>query len=733
MADQQSYQLKLPQAEIDRLGRRVYQDYRNALSDHDARIKRWTEYFRRWRARVDMPALGEQEKSNFPVPVIRWHVAAKWAKNMDALFGDDAEIVAVPVGPSDYRNDAKIGAYMTWRVFNDMKLTTPFCQFELYKILYGRAVAYAPWCVKTFDVPTSDGVKQVPYYKGPDFQVLEPDDFVVPAEQVQCLHDFSWVIRKYRVTPNDLLLGEDDGRYTGIRKNWDLILKGAYRRQQRDYEGDEIKLEKDDAEGVTMQSGLSIGNTLLVLEWYGKWRMLKRGVKDADEWDTQKRDMYERDIVVRFIPDLQLVVGVQDLAQLYPATPKRRPFVEASFQKDGSYWCDGLAAQLIDIEDEVRSNHNLGTDAQELAIAPLIFYRPGSGYNPDTFVLKPGQEVPVDNPNQDVRVVEFPFNGEAVQLKEQSVLAYAERLTGLSDMALGRQSDRPNAPKTARGTVAILEEGNVRMTLDTTTMREDMAAVLQHFWMLEWMFADEETFFRVTEEDANGLFPVREGGSILTQAERNGRYDFRLEFATSKWSREAEKERTLARYQLDLQNPLIVQNPLALWRVTKDAHAALGDPNFADLVPEPPHPDLPHNPKEEWAMIQQGEDVHVNPMDNDELHMIRHMRDLETAQRDNYGDQEAITRLKAHYIDHIHQLEQKKLVQALAERMVQRAAELQHQVSGQLPPGVLMPPGTGSIPATPMPLQGSIPSPISPAPFKSPGASAPAAGETPAQ
>src|SRR5579875_2719169 len=156
------------------------------------------------------------------------------------------------------------------------------------------------------------------------------------------------------------------------------------------------------------------------------------------------------------------------------------------------------------------------------------------------------------------------------------------------------------------------------------------------------MFGDEETFFRVTEEDANGLFPVKQGGAVLTQAERNGEYDFRLQLATSKWSREAEKERTLARYQLDLQNPLIAQNPNALWRVTKDAHEALGDPNFADIVPEPPQPDLPKNPKQEWSEMQQGVTVLVYPMDNDELHMIRHMKDLNTAIANKYPDQQAI-------------------------------------------------------------------------------------------
>ena len=267
----------------------------------------------------------------------------------------------------------------------------------------------------------------------------------------------------------------------------------------------------------------------------------------------------------------------------------------------------------------------------------------------------------------------------------------------------------------------LMQAGNLRMTIDTVTLREDYALIFQWFWLLEFMFGDPETFFRVTEEDANGLFETTSGGSILAKDERNGSYDFRLELATSVWSRAADKENTLARYQLDLQNPLVINNPVALWHVTNDAHKALGDPNFADLVPEPPAPDLPLNPKDEWARIQQGETIHVNPMDNDQLHMIRHMKDLQLAVDSKYADQDAIATLKQHYVDHLHQLQEKALVQAIVQKAVQQASALGKNPAsglgtgmGQLPPGVMAPPGGATMPAPPIPLAGSQPPALKP-------------------
>lgn len=676
--EQQDFQLKWPQAELSRIANRIQTDYRSALADHNRRMQRWREYYRRWRQSTDTPMLGEEAASNVPVPYVQWNVFTKWAKEMDGLFGDDAEIVAVPVGPSDYRKDKKISRYMTWRVFNSMKLLSPFCEFVLRKIIFGRSIAYSPWKRDTFEVQG----KEIVDYEGPDFVPLWPDDFIVPAEEVRTLHEFSFVIRRTRLTPDQLLDGEDEGRYQNITKNWQQILSAAQSGRQRDFDGEEIKREKDEAEGVSYEAPQSAGEWITVLEWYGRWRPLKAGVgksgggsaKDASEWDFSKREMRQREYVIRYIPDLNLIVGVQDLEQLYPTKKNRRPFVETSMVKDGTYWSMGMGEMLIKLEDELRVNHNQATEGAQMAMNPPLGYRPAAGVTPETIKLEAGLAIPLDNPANDIVQIKIGTNLEAATWKEQVTLAYGEKLTGLGDLQMGRQSDRPNAPRTATQTVKLLEEGNVRISLDTKVLSEDMSVVLSHFWDLEYMFSSEQTFFRVTEEDADGLFPVNNGGSMVTLEDRDGRYDFRLKFANSVWSKEVKKEQSLARYQLDLQNPLIMQNPRALWAVTRDAHEALGDPNFADLVPEPPAPDIPVDPREEWARMQEGEDVHINPMDNDQVHMIRHYRDWQESKTDPQRDPQAVKALEVHYANHMAQLQQKKLQQAMIEGAVQAAA-----------------------------------------------------------
>jgi hypothetical protein len=678
---QEDFQLKWPEAELSRLSNRLQMDYRNALADHNKRMRRWRDYYRRWRAAVDTPAAGEEAASNVPVPYIRWNILTKWAKEIDSLFGDDAEIVAVPVGASDYKRDKKIGLYMTWRVFNSMKLIKPFCTFVLRKLLFGRSIAYAPWKRDTFEVlnPAKDyQPEDVVDYEGPDFEPLWPDDIIVPCEEVKTIHDFSFVIRKYRATPDKLLQGEAQGKYQGITKNWEKIVQQAQHGAQRESEGDEVKRAADEAEGLQYERPQSAGESLLVIEWYGKWRPLKKGPRggmaSASEYDFSKREMRQKDFVVRYIWDLNLIVGLQDLQELYPTKKNRRPFVESAMMADGTYWSPGMAEMLIDLEDELRVSFNQATEAAEFAICPPVGYSPASGLVPETIVLQPKMAIPMNDPSRDLVQFKIGMDVAIPQWLQQALLAFGEKLTGQGDLQMGRQSDRPNAPRTGVQTTALLEEGNVRISLDTKVLADDMSGVLSHFWDLEYMFSPEQTFFRVTEDDADGLFEVNNGASILSIEDRDGRYDFRLQFANSLHSREMKKQEDLALYQIDMQNPLIQSNPVAMWECTNRAHEALGDPNFADIVPRPPLPDLSIDPKEEWVTLLHGEDIHVNPQDNDQLHLLRHMRDIKSTESDPQHEPDVLKKGIIHYHDHILQLQQKKIQQAVIEQAVRAIA-----------------------------------------------------------
>lgn len=674
-----SFQIDLPDQEKALLANRIEQDFLQAKDSHIRWTSRCAEWMQKWECRVDKPRTGEEDLPNQVVPLLQWQCFNKLARDVQALLGDEAEITARATGPADRDLVTKVGRYMTSRVFDQMEMTNPLIEFEFRRILNGWSCAYRPWYKREFTTLENGKPKQVVDYEGPGFFPLEPDDLMIPAERgVRSLQDFSYIIRRVPVTVDDIQRGagslyyESCGKPEFVQK---LIGWTQSTGSSNDYTmvgRDQVRTERELSEGVDYESYMTGRRILWTWEWFGKWRPLKGSNDAAAQDDVNKREMYEADWVVRFIPGMKEIVGCQDLLQLYPKMRRRRPFVESTLIKDGTYRPKGFGALLSNLEDDATANSRLFSAAGELSVWPIVFFKPGGAMNPGTFRLKPGMGVPTEDP-AGVNVVKLNPNLDYAIGRQQDILATAERITGITDQSLGRAVDRPNAPRTATGQLALIEEGNIRAYLDATILREDMEQIIGDIWDLDCDLVPQEEpglFFRVTEEQADGLFDTKKGGAFMTPKEFGGRYDFKLKFATSVWSRESKKQQALAFYQVAVMNPLVMQNPSALWSLL-NLLAKTFDIDFAGIIPKPPELDQPKTPDQEWTEMLQGETVEVNPQDHDDLHLQKHIQQLEDERKDPDRDAGAIGLLVKHILDHQQQKRTKMLMQALTSQLMQ--------------------------------------------------------------
>lgn len=662
-------QIDLPAEELERLKHRIDEDYASARADHHVRMERFARAYEAWRSRVDNVAMepGGEDRPNFRVPLIKWHVMAKVANNVEALFGPDADITAEPTGPVDAKIVRKVARFMRYMFMSRMDATRDVAAFEFRRILLGRAHAYVPWVRRAHRHP--DG-HEVLAYEGPKWINLLPDDIIVPSEEVASIHEFSWVIRRSVETFDELIVGEQAGRYQNIAKNQKQILEHAAQHRTRfDQQGAETRDPQDAAEGVNRNESLSGRNGVLVYHWYGRWRMLKGRHKSAEELDLTRREPVATDLLVKYIPELHMVIGVQKLRDIYPEHASPRPFVEAGLIPDGSYWGPGFFELLEEIEREITAINNLGVKAGEMSVSPPVFYDPASGVEPDKLRLEPGMAYPSNDPRA-VNTLQVSADLSFPIAWNQELKALGERLSGVTDLNMGRTQAGPNAPRTLGQTQLLLEQSDVRGAFDLRMLREAMRGALRHVWELAIAYLPEQTFFRITEEEAGGLFNVRQGFASLDAADRTGHYDFDLKFATSKVGKDAEKERQLALYQIDVGNPLILNNPRALYHITVQLHRAFGDEQFERLVPKPPDDELTLPPDEEHTMMLQGEDVHVRPGDDDLEHLTAHHRMIERLQKEaseGRGDPDGLRRLVEHYQEQMAQLQKKRLMQALVK------------------------------------------------------------------
>jgi hypothetical protein len=682
-----SFQIALPDGEKAKLIDRIEQDFMLSKSSHSRWSERAAGWMKKWEARVSPPAAGDENKPNHTIPLIQWQCFNKLARDMQALLGDEAEITARGTGPMDEASCRKVGRYMTSRVFDQMEIVNPLAVFEFRRILNGWACAHRPWWRREFTTLANGRPKRVCDYEGPGFFPEEPDDVIIPAERgVLSIQDFSFVMRRYRATVDDLQRG-DGTLYQGTseRNFVSELIAWAKNAPTNDYMQiglDPVREERERSEGVDYDAFMLGRRSIWVWEWYGSWRPLRKQKREAEIDDLERRLPFEVDWVIRYIPGLRRIVGVQDLLELYPKMRKRRPFVESSLIKDGTYRPKGFGALLEDIEDEATANSRLLAAAGELSVWPIIFFKPGSGFNPKAFKVEPGMAYPTEDPGG-VNMLRIAPNLEYGIARQQDLLAIAERVTGITDQSLGRAIDRPNAPRTATGQLALIEEGNVRAYLDSTVLREDFEQIITDFWDLDCDLAPKSEpglFFRVTEEQAGGLFDVKRGGAYMTPKEFGGKYDFRLKFATSVYARQQKKAELVGFYQLASQSPLVATNPKASWSLLNRVAQEFGVSDFASLVPAPPDLDAPKTPEQEWTLMLEGEEVHVNPADDDSQHLVQHRAQYEEEVAAPDKDPQAVFLLDRHIAMHVRQQHQKILMQALTNQVVST-------LSGQQAPG----------------------------------------------
>lgn len=664
------------------LANHIEEVIRQADSDHQARITRFRRFWSMWRMEREKKRVGEEHVTTFRPPVLNWATAAKHAQLVGAILGEDAECSVQPRGATDQRDSFAVKDYLDYLVFEEMDIDDPMMEIVHRTILNGRSHAFIEF--------VEENVTQRHVYRGSRLVGLDPDDFIVPAERVNSLQEFSWVCHREYPTAQDLLDGERKGKFYGVTENWQRIMNLADEAGGRADLATGTQDVKDRSEGVQKQYALSNRGRLEVLNWYGRYRAPKKQGARLVDWAD--REMDEVDVVIRMIPKLKLIIGIQKLDDIYRDMTLKRPFADFGLSRDGSYWCMGYGHLLEYIEDEAAAAHRRFDRACDLNAAPVGFYKPLPGQAAEALVIEGGRLYPADDPERDINIVTFQGDVQAQIMAEQKVLGYGEQVVGQSAATLGRTSDRPNAPRTAYQTAALIEQGDIRGALEVSGLRKDLDRLLRHIWEFDCSFTDQQQkFFRVTEERARRWGgSVVDGRAALDPAARMGWYDFKLKFAASKQEKEAQIQRTITRVQMDLANPLILQDPVALWKVTRDYHEALGNKNFEELLPVPQGVEAPKSAKQELAMAQQRQRIFVHPQDNHELHIGEHIRDMEMLRQAQEPDTEAIATLAAHVAEHKAKAREAALMMAAVQQVADSPA-VQQALVGASPDGQTQP------------------------------------------
>lgn len=271
------------------------------------------------------------------------------------------------------------------------------------------------------------------------------------------------------------------------------------------------------------------------------------------------------------------------------------------------------AEGVSETEHEVNTIHNQRLDAGTMSIIPPLFYRAMSGTNPELLHIKPGLAIPLDDVN-DAKWMQMPNNVLQSFQEEKMLLELSDSIMGVGPLQMGQESPVNRSRSTARGTLAIISQGNQRTSSLAVRLRQPLAKVINLYRSMWAQNIPDGIEDRLLGVDGDRLFP--EGLSV---EDLEGNFSVILEADPTAGDKQAENENIMARYQMGLQNPLILQNPAALWELTADVFRGSGKLDIEKYL----------GPKPKVAGIIFGKSL------TDEINMLIHGKLPNTRQGDN--------------------------------------------------------------------------------------------------
>ncbi len=643
----------LPELDADtarELARMAVADFHAAISDRSA----WEDQL----AQDDRQYFGLLPDKNYPwvgcsnlhVPITMTGVEAMKPRLIESVLGEDPPVIAKATEAQDEAQQARVETFLNWQIQTQMDLAPKVTESAHRFLLPGTVYAKTRWvlterrvqAVRSFppdtaldvildavlgaDVPTKtvsqkggdfpswritvrtpqhrereatltlhilpdeiqaliDRIEVI--YEGPDVEFPNAEDMFEPTNAGSDPQKFPWIMQRLWLDEGQLRIKVRQGRF--YEDAVELLLHGeAPGGDETQQDAADVRSVRATVEGVE-EFGESSQRAVeyAVLERYARY--------DLDE------DGLDEELVFWVCPERgELLLGWDYLDNLYATG--RRPFRKACyFPIPGR--SKGLSfAQIVQpIQDEINTIHNQRVDNGTIRNSCTFFYPKNWTLAPQQERVRPGEGVAVDDPGR----IEFPQwpGGDAFGQNEEALLMQMlERLTGQSDMSLGRMPNRVGATRTATGTSSLLAEAGLRFKTAMTSFQRFWAHIFSDILALDQQYLPDGVEFRVT-----GQFP--EIIKLASRADIAGRYDVRIAATSDTLNRQQMRDDATAKMGMIL-NPLLLQLGIVgkkgVYRAVRRWLQSYGEQD-PDLTMEPLQDPMVRTPEQEHAMWSDGD------------------------------------------------------------------------------------------------------------------------------
>lgn len=263
-----------------------------------------------------------------------------------------------------------------------------------------------------------------------------------------------------------------------------------------------------------------------------------------------------------------------------------RPYVDGSFiPLSNRVHGVGMWHLAYPYQDEASTILNQMNDRENLVNRPRLLNEKNSGITEARLRGSPPGDILTVKNVERIRPLVWDINPHGGMPVLQQMYAFAEQIAGIGDLQVGVQPNRPNAPRTARGTLALISEGNIILDTHISLVQESFSRLLNQIDGLDQQYIDPETRFMTTGKEER----------VIMKQQFEAPVRFYLTGNTANTNPQVQQAVSQLMYQNLLGNPLItgeytMMPPAAIegmYRVTEEFVAKHSPGNDASRYLKP--------------------------------------------------------------------------------------------------------------------------------------------------
>ena len=579
----------LSEEEIAKIGHTVVEDYKADLSSRtewDKKRANWLKLFAGFRDSKNFPW---QDCSNVHLPIMGVACIQFQARSYESLLPSKEYAKCWSTDGKTKEQANRAQKYLNYQLMEQME------EWE------------EDMDVLLMLLPINGSAYKKTYYgsllKRPVSVTIPVEHFVTPY-RVKRIEDSPRITHSYYETVNNIKIKGQNNTFI----NTDEVREGD---NYKNHPSPEIKEKSDkivgQSEGLQSDSGQR-----LLLEQH---RFL----------DLDNDGIFENYIVTVDL-DTEKVYRIENNSYTDPLTGVEKPIAYFTcytfIPNPDSHYGFGFGHLLEGINESADAIMNQLIDAGTLANTQSGFVNRRSGLKLGSFNLPPGSFKEVDISGDDIRKAIFTLDFKEPSQALFSLLGLLQNsgkeISSVTESMMGKL---PPSDTTATTMMAVMEQGLKVFSTIHKRIHRSFRKELKKIFRLNNLFLDEKVYFMVQDSTSGDMVGYQSG-----RLDFSNNIDIMPVSDPTITSRAEKLIRARQAYEIGSGNPLVQQDPEAMYELTKAFYEAIEVQNIDKIVkkpaPPPPPPDLPPMQEEAMWLKEQA----VEPLENQDhlSHMQSH-------------------------------------------------------------------------------------------------------------